>query len=206
MSETDDTDDLLLIPPDFFVLDSEFEDPYSTAPYYKLVDTLITQVHQLEDRINYIEQTTENSIIGSPSIYSSLEKLKLMSDSRNSEKFQGDNEGFKSTQSTPQKPRTIFKLNSLPSTPSSKNISPRVRRKVVGRSPQRGDHNFKDTTQNTSGEGRKSKILNDIDEFVKNVKTLKRLSAAKNLERQFEENGRDEVTMENFQDYGESCF
>lgn len=38
-SDTDDTDDLLLIPPDFFLVQSEPE-----PPYYSIVDNLIRQV------------------------------------------------------------------------------------------------------------------------------------------------------------------
>lgn len=39
MSDSEDTDDLLLIPPDFFTVQSEPE-----PPYYDIVDSLIKQV------------------------------------------------------------------------------------------------------------------------------------------------------------------
>lgn len=208
MSETDDTDDLLLIPPDFFVLDSELEDSYATAPYYEVVDTLISQVNSLENRINCIERSSESSILSSPLIQSSLnniEKSKLMSESRNSDSFCRENDICKSTQSTPQKPRTIFKLNSLPTTPSTVDISPRPRRKLYNRSQVKVYRNSKEDLRNineTTSDKNKIKILNDIDEFITNVKTLQKISAARNLKEQFENEIRAEEKMDYPDGYG----
>lgn len=44
MTDTDDTDELLLIPPDFFVLETDTEPAKDYGPYYNVVDNLITQV------------------------------------------------------------------------------------------------------------------------------------------------------------------
>lgn len=66
MSDTDDTDDLLLIPPDFFQIDTEIIDhpiygENSIGPYYEIVENLIDQVVNLEDRIYYIENSSITS-------------------------------------------------------------------------------------------------------------------------------------------------
>lgn len=57
MSETDDTDDLLLIPPDFFVQDFVLD---FQEPYLRVFDSIITQVNKLEDRLDYMESSASD--------------------------------------------------------------------------------------------------------------------------------------------------
>lgn len=57
MSETDDTDDLLLIPPDFFVQDFALD---IEQPYLRVFDSIITQVNKLEDRLDYMESSASD--------------------------------------------------------------------------------------------------------------------------------------------------
>lgn len=81
-----------------------------------------------------------------------------------------------SAQSTPQKPRTKFKLNSLPSSPTSDRFSPR-RPKTNLFAPK--SYSFKSSQDLDFGDSRnsrsKSAILSEIDEFISNVKTIERL-------------------------------
>ncbi|XP_060526547.1 CAP-Gly domain-containing linker protein 1 isoform X2 [Cylas formicarius] len=160
MSDTDDTDDLLLIPPDFFSLESEPE-----PPYYNIVDNLIRQVSKLQNRIETIENTSELSLIDS-----SLENSTNMSHKYNSmeDVYQPG-----SAQSTPQKPRTKCKLNSLPASPNVEHYSPR-KCSMRMRSPQKGE-----------GPNVDSKMLNEIDNFISNAKTIHRSQAARNLEESY---------------------
>lgn len=72
MSETDDTDDLLLIPPDFFVQDFEFD---LQQPYLSVFDSIITQVNKLENRLDHMESSASdlsllnNTTVTDPHIY-----------------------------------------------------------------------------------------------------------------------------------------
>lgn len=154
MSETDDTDELLLIPPDFFVTNPP---PDTLGPYYNVVDSLISQVNHLENRINLIESSSEFS-------------LSLISDSPEmnspSRKYGEDKNYASSTQSTPQKPRTRFTLNSLPNSPDLE----RLKTKTTLRS-KKSDIN---------------PMLGEIDSFISNVKLIKRLNTVRNLESEFE--------------------
>lgn len=177
MSDTDDTDELLLIPPDLFVIDSEFEEPYVSAPYYGIVDTLITQVNHLEHRINYIvsasDSTTTNDSLGKIDA-----ERKAMAQNHYKNMYNYDY--IPSTQSTPQKPRTIFKVNSLPPTPTTK-LSPN---KYANR---RASPKAQYSTDGSS-ESEKVKLLNEIDNFISNVKFKSRTGAgaARNLENDYD--------------------
>lgn len=96
MTDTDDTDELLgtrLNIPN--VLND-------LGPYYNTVDTLITQVSNLEHRINYIETSSDISLVS--------DCLMMQSPSRRRQKAS-------SAQNTPVKPRTKFTINSLPNSP-----------------------------------------------------------------------------------------
>lgn len=91
-----------------------------------------------------------------------------------------------STQSTPQKPRTKFKLNSLPSSPNADRYSPRRPRtnlfapKNYGRSYQDTvDTNHLAHTDSQSSSKVKSNVLSEVDEFISNVKTIERINKGK---------------------------
>lgn len=174
MSDSGDTDDLLLIPPDFFIIDSDFEDPFSATPYFSVVDNLISQVSTLESRIKSLESSPQKNhkFMSSTGRTFSSENLKIN---------YGD---VQSTQSTPQKPRTIFKLNSLPNTPNMKHHA--TKQYQIPTRVKNPASNIKgnpyelhpDYVEHTS---QKTKMFNDIDEFISNVNTLRRLSESRNV-------------------------
>lgn len=199
MSDTDDTDDLLLIPPDFFVIDSELEpDKPSQVPYYSVFDSIITQVNNLSKRLDLIEYTSDLSLVNS-----SLDNLQADEDNYSSmysspKQLHSDyvpyaHRGTDTAQSTPQKPRTKFKLNSLPSSPSGARYSPRRSRTNLF-APKAADVNnagdykpvqsnndvVAKVVKNKSDQEENNMILGEIDHFISNVRTIQRLNAIKN--------------------------
>lgn len=195
MSETDDTDELLLIPPDLFVIDSDFEQPYITTPYYKIVDTLITQVSHLEDRLNYITIGSESTL------NSSIDYVDEYPLQMSKERNYYSTENLASTQSTPQKPRSIFKLNSLPPSPNTQRHAGQNTRQFVSpnrkyanrRSPSNKDNVRAEDTVDSQSE--KMKLLNEIDNFITNVKTKTKTTTARNLERDYKSNDNRSLEM-----------
>ncbi|XP_030759827.1 putative leucine-rich repeat-containing protein DDB_G0290503 isoform X2 [Sitophilus oryzae] len=173
-SDTDDTDDLLLIPPDFFLVHSEPE-----PPYYSIVDNLIRQVSNLQNRIETIETTSDVSLCGSY-IDNSMDIRDNINSTRPSTRqhflSQEDLYQPNSTQSTPQKAREKIKLNSLPNSP---NVNLRQRYSVKFKSPQRNSLNKEDNPE----------ILSEIDTFISNVKTIERNNTVRNLGNEFNSMG-----------------
>lgn len=165
MSETDDTDDLLLIPPDFFVQNSDFD---LQPPYFSVFDSIITQVNKLENRLDHIESVSDISLTDERQMYSEDRYT-----------------GLDSAQSTPQKPRTKFKLNSLPSSPSSDRYSPRRPRTNLfaprnhGRSHQDVAETSNFARAGSQDSSAKAKVLSEIDEFISNVRTIERINKGK---------------------------
>lgn len=95
---------------------------------------------------------------------------------------------MESTQSTPQKPRTKFKLNSLPSSPNADRYSPtKLRTNLFA--PRNIANHYQDMTESnnnlanvdshTSSSKVKSSVLSEIDEFISNVKTIERINKGK---------------------------
>ncbi|GJQ83172.1 hypothetical protein Trydic_g18199 [Trypoxylus dichotomus] len=172
MSETDDTDELILIPPDFFVTD-DLEAPYLSGPYYNVVDSLISQVNHLENRLNFIETKSELS-----SANNSLSKTDLMSGIRKYNSSDDINKVtrdgyFDSTHSTPQKPQTRFKLNSC-STTSSDRYSPRRRNTLSPTKVNLNIGKLKENGQNYERRNEATKeILQEIDQYIHNIQNSK---------------------------------
>lgn len=188
MSDTDDTDDLLLIPPDFFVIDSDSGHSL-VEPYYNIVDNLIHKVSNLQDRIQYIETSSVNN-----SLDHWFDNSDNMQKSPGFRKYSSIDDLYipQSTQSTPQKPHTKFKLNSLPASPNIDKLSPSRNLKVT--------RDFRSITKATSPRNTRrispdvtpvkdSQMLNEIDTFLSKVKTIQRINAARNLERDFNDIG-----------------
>mgnify|MGYP005984385805 CR=1 FL=1 len=117
MSETDDTDELLLIPPDLFAPNPDL---HNLEPYYNVVDCLITQVNHLETRINLIESSSELSV----SLISESPEMQ-------SRKFSDEKTCSSSTQSTPQKPRTKFTMSSLPNSPDIEKLKKSPQKRIL---------------------------------------------------------------------------
>ncbi|XP_028132505.1 myosin-13 isoform X2 [Diabrotica virgifera virgifera] len=180
MTDTDDTDELLLIPPDFFSTESGFGHSETAQPYYNIVDNLIKQVGSLQNRIKSIESCE--------SFYSnSLESLKM---DRPRESFKKSNSSDDlctsfSAQNSPQKP-VEFKLNSLPN-------SPNVKKYVNLRNPRVGLQSKLSPSAAYSNKytrsGKDGQLLNEVDTFLSKVKTIQRISAVRNLESDFENCG-----------------
>lgn len=168
MSETDDTDDLLLIPPDFFVQDPDFS---LQPPYLTVFDSIITQVNKLENRLDHIESVSDISLTDDRQMYNGEDRYV----------------GLDSAQSTPQKPRTKFKLNSLPSSPSADRYSPRRPRTNLF-APKNYTRSYQDVAESNylarpdpqvTSSKVKNPILTEIDEFISNVKTIERINKGK---------------------------
>lgn len=183
MSETDDTDDLLLIPPDFFVIDSELDSEQTDLPYYKVFDSIISQVNKLEKRLEYIESSSDLSI-GNSSLIQSFSDTTISDLMYKSEDRQYAQRTSDSVQSTPQKPRTKFKLNSLPSSPNTGRYSPRSRINLF--SPKNPSDKIQDlhirqhTNRNNVTEKQKATaMLGEIGNFISNVKTIQRINTTK---------------------------
>ncbi|XP_065169729.1 filamin A-interacting protein 1-like isoform X2 [Atheta coriaria] len=128
MSDTDDTDDLLLVPPDQYIANPETEVIQSLAhgTYFKIVDSLISQVNRLHTRVHSIEQIdlTSTSIDDTMDHHSNRYK--------SSDDILRDGYYNSSTFSTPQKPRMRYRASSQsPQKPKScftatkSNYSPR---------------------------------------------------------------------------------
>lgn len=86
MSDTDDTDLLLLIPPDFFVIQSsDSEDDFKKTDFSRekneieraVVNDLVTQVNELESRICAIESSDSSSLLCNGFCNQSLDSLSV---------------------------------------------------------------------------------------------------------------------------------
>ncbi|XP_018580065.1 synaptonemal complex protein 1 isoform X2 [Anoplophora glabripennis] len=178
MSDTDDTDDLLLIPPDFFVIDSD-SGHSGVEPYYNIVDNLIQKVSNLQERIHNIETSSLNTSLD-------FDITQNMQKSSGFRKYNSIDDLYvsESAQSTPQKAHTKFRLNSLPASPniekfsSSKSI--RATRDFKSSSPRSARRTSPDVTP-----VRDSQTSSEIDTFLSKVKTIQRINASRNLDREF---------------------
>nr|CAI5828873.1 unnamed protein product [Callosobruchus analis] len=165
MTDTDDTDELLLIPPDFFVIHSDSELCSFSEPYYNIVESLIERVDRLQTRIKSIE-STENSI---HSLYD------MQSTNKDSRPYNSSDNVYypSSTQSTPQKPHTKFKLSSLPCSPNVDRNTPSRYGLGIPRTPK---------LENSSPNKSENSTLGEIDTFLSKVRTIQRLNAVRSLD------------------------
>lgn len=162
MTDTDDTDELLITRPDYLnVLDD-------LGPYYNTVDNLITQVSNLENRINYIESSSDISLVSDCLMMQSPPRRKPQASS---------------TQNTPIKPRTKFTANSLPNSPDLECLKRNRSKKNQEKSPVLGEidsflSNVKlikrlNTVRNcdnyASNEMNRKLDLNDVNELLKDL-------------------------------------
>lgn len=204
MSDSDDTDVLLLIPPDFFLVPSDSEESYN-GNKYSVVDNLISQVHNLENRVTQIEHNSDISHFGSISSNSTLIPLSEMSEDFRNRDYRAPYEGYvpTSTKSTPQKPRNKLSLTSLPSTPSNSSTrfkKPLQRSRLTVRGPQINHHNQSTDADESvisvsPNKVNNKKILHEIDKFLTSVKTIQSAknsaNAQKNLNPSFNIDGKN---------------
>nr|CAH7739211.1 unnamed protein product [Callosobruchus chinensis] len=162
MTDTDDTDELLLIPPDFFVIHSDSEVCSFSEPYYNIVESLIQRVDKLQSHIKSIDSLYE-----------------MQNTNKESRRYNSSDNVYYpgSTQSTPQKPHTKFKLNSLP-------CSPNVDRNTPSRYNGFGIHKTP-KSENSSPNKSENGTLGEIDTFLSKVRTIQRLNAVRSLEKDF---------------------
>jgi hypothetical protein len=118
MSDSDDTDNLLLIPPDLFVVSSLDSDDHSDYSSYKkskpgVVSELIEHMQSLESRISAIEsrESSNNSLNFSRQL--SLDSVMNCSQTLPRTKF-----SVSQTNSIQKTPTNYLQCSSLPSTPS----------------------------------------------------------------------------------------
>lgn len=180
MTDTDDTDELLLIPPDFFVVESDSGQHDPVRPYYNIVDKLIKQVDGLQHRLKTIE-VSESFLSHSMDFTQSPSNMN--SHRQNFRKYNStdDLQTSYSAQNTPQKPSSKFKLNSLPNSPNVDRLQhPRSFRRGLGGRLVEDSPEGKYTRFDRDGQ-----TLNEIDTFLSKVKSIQRISAVRNLENDF---------------------
>lgn len=191
MSDTDDTDVLLLIPPNFFLVPSDSEESYNGNKYC-VVDTLITQVHNLESRVTHIEHNSDISRYGSLSSNSTLIPLSEMSEDFRNRDYRATYDGYvpTSTKSTPQKPRNKLSLTSLPSTPSNSSTrfrKPLQRSRLTVRGTQINHNQSTDADESTisvsPNKVDNKKVLHEIDKFLTSVKTIQSSKNPSNVQK-----------------------
>lgn len=186
MSDSDDTDILLLIPPDFFLVDSSDVDSIGHGDSDSLVERtvvndLISHVNELENRIAEIERK-DDSLLKLNDSSSSLSTF----DSFNPPhaEMNPTNRHFGSSSSLNTSPsRRVSRFNSLPPTPSSssyRSFAPSVSTsRTWGRShnsppktPSRSNRNLFDSSwESTSREKPKeNELLTEVDRFLDGLK------------------------------------
>ncbi|XP_056634825.1 repetitive organellar protein [Diorhabda sublineata] len=176
MIDTDDTDELLLIPPDFFSVQSSSEHSQIEEPYYNVVDNLIKQVGNLRNRLKSIESCDS---FCSNSLDRSYECLRKMENGKQTFRKYSSTDDLctsRSTENSPQKPLAKFKINSLPN-------SPNTDRYIFKHS--RALHHISNPTKKSNKLDKDGQVLTEIDTFLSKVKTIQRINAARNLEMDF---------------------
>ncbi|KAF5292738.1 hypothetical protein FQA39_LY13897 [Lamprigera yunnana] len=160
MSDTDDTDNLLLIPPDSFAIASDTEEPY-----YTVVDSLITKVSNLEHRVNSLSSSPCKSSLNSSLNCTCLKPNNFMSEVRKYNSLE-------------DLPREIYKGNIYTSPSKSKHIQ-------IHSLPTTPNVQFSVQNGQNEGQKRQNQMLGDIDTFISNVKTIQKFQSARNLSSQF---------------------
>ncbi|XP_034244811.1 uncharacterized protein LOC117647240 isoform X2 [Thrips palmi] len=185
MSDSDDTDILLLIPPDFFLVDSSDADSVSHGDNLAgrtVVNDLISHVNELEDRIAQIEKkdTSFSKLNDSTSsVYSSPSSNLMRREMNPSSRHLGSDSSLNSSPS-----RRVTRHNSLPPTPSSSYRSLAPSSRTWGRNYSSPSKVVPKTYRNFSDDGwenlgrekpKGNELLSEVDTFLDG---LKRDSAA----------------------------
>lgn len=185
MSDSDDTEELLLMTPQ--IDDLVIEEPH--VPYYDIVDKLITQVSKLKSKIKSIENSSDVSL---GSVSNSIDTFLNMqsSDSSNACRrcfsYESLPQGSEyrrstlppcfSTQSTPQKPRSKLMLKSFPNSPKYDDEL-KLFKKPYSMGAPRTKINEGDRLAGTEDQNQplveESNIIEEIDNFLSNVKPRK---------------------------------
>lgn len=180
MSESDDTDILLLIPPDFFLIDSSDAESVShgdTLAGRTVVNDLISHVNELEDRITQIEKkdTSISKLNDSTSsMYSSPSSNIMRREMNPSSRHLGSDSSLNSSPS-----RRVTRYNSLPPTPSSSYRSLAPSSRTWGRnysSPSKAvpktNRNFSDDGWESTGreKSKGNELLSEVDTFLDGLK------------------------------------
>lgn len=187
MSDTDDTDVLLLIPPDFFFVhsdsdtttDDRWSKPHDLHP--GIVKSLLDELNDIKSRVASIENSEVSSI------YRRTNEDFGSSDSNMSGRNYLDEYNSKfmssSSRSTPQKAKMKLNLSSLPNTPNElerrklrRNLT-EFASKAPGKHAERfqNDRDADESSITTTPEKKNNnEVLGEIDQFLSHVKTIKR--------------------------------
>lgn len=183
MSDSDDTDILLLIPPDFFILDSsdvESVGHESSTAERTVVNDLISHVNQLENRIAEIErkdvsltQLNESTC----SLNSSASSNLIPSEMNPGTRRLGSTSSLNTSPS-----RRVTRFHSLPPTPSSssyRSAGPSLSTyRTLGQyhlspsqaSASRSYKNVSDVGWGGSGRQKENELLSEVDLFLDGLK------------------------------------
>lgn len=192
MSDSDDTEELLLMTPH---LENHIVEA-SHIPYYDIVDKLITQVSKLKTRITSIENSSDvslGSITNSIDTFLNMQSSDSSNTCRRCYSFESLNQGSDhrkysappcySTQSTPQKPRSKLMLNSFPNSPKY-DEDLKLFKKPFRTAPrpkiEEGDTLVSNEVQKQPLV-EESNIIEEIDNFLSNVRPMKS-NVARNLD------------------------
>ncbi|CAH1164824.1 unnamed protein product [Phyllotreta striolata] len=168
MTDTDDTDELLLIPPDFFSIESDSNHPDSVPQYYNIVDKLIKQVDSLQTRLKSIETSKASDFALNMDTKQDFRRFNSTDDLPTRGSF--------SAQNTPQKPSSKFRLSSLPNSPNIDRFN-----------YERKNFNSKFTDDSAlNSKHARDQPINEVDTFLSKVKSIQRLSTVRNLENDFD--------------------
>ncbi|XP_019763260.2 centrobin isoform X2 [Dendroctonus ponderosae] len=166
-------------------------------PYFGIVDSLIKQVSNLQDRIEGIESMSDVSlsshIVQLPDLESSPNMYKKQP---NAKRYYSHDDLYQtvSSQTTPQKSTDKLRLSSLPNTPIAARFTPK--KNTVKFSPPHQALPIPSAKKPISGD---TEVLQEIDTFISNVQAIKRNHAVRNLENTFSqmEASNTKMTTEN---------
>ncbi|XP_026272685.1 centrobin isoform X2 [Frankliniella occidentalis] len=184
MSDSDDTEILLLIPPDFFLVNSSDDESVSNIDSVverTVVNDLISHVNELENRVAQIERKDPSSLKlndSASSLNSSCSSNFMNTEMNPSSRYLGSNSSLNTSPS-----RRVARFNSLPPTPSSSSYRSLAQSASPSRtwgrnhiSPSkvtsRSNRNLSDSSlENIGREKLKEKeLLSEVDLFLDGLK------------------------------------
>lgn len=184
MSDSDDTEILLLIPPDFFLVNSSDDESVSNIDSVverTVVNDLISHVNELENRVAQIERKDPSSLKlndSASSLNSSCSSNFMNTEMNPSSRYLGSNSSLNTSPS-----RRVTRFNSLPPTPSSSSYRSLAQSASPSRtwgrnhiSPSkvtsRSNRNLSDSSlENIGREKLKEKeLLSEVDLFLDGLK------------------------------------
>ncbi|KAL1506109.1 hypothetical protein ABEB36_005535 [Hypothenemus hampei] len=147
-------------------------------PYYDIVDNLIQQVSNLQNRIESIESVSDTSLCSYPSNLPEPVKLARTMNSKfaSTKRFYSHDDLYRptSTQTTPQKFNDKLQLSSLPNSPN-----------VVRFHVKKNNVKFNTPQKQSFNEQTEIPPVQDVNTFFTNAKTIPKNHAVRNLQNSF---------------------